>query len=325
MMNIPGDTGANRGILTWIARAVGLALSLLALGYVAYQAAISASTLERDFLTREFIAAIVVASVIYSALGMVIALAWHILVASTGSAHLRLRDSLRVFGRSQVLKYLPTNVLHYAGRHAAAYRMGVSHKALIWASVAEGALVLAAAALTTAIFARPLFARVIGALDAPNWMQLLVPFAAAVVLIAVNVILVRSHAEHQGIVPMLKGSAVACVLYALFFLANGFLLAWLVVMLPTTTALQQPPWELAGIVALAWFAGFIVPGAPAGIGIREFVLTLGLEQAGLAESAVTLAIAYRIITLLGDLLLAIASTAFLRTALSHQKKATPGA
>ena len=148
---------ANRGILTWIARAVGLALSLLALGYVAYQAALSASTLERDFLTREFIAAIVVASVIYSALGMVIALAWHILVASTGSAHLRLRDSLRVFGRSQILKYLPTNVLHYAGRHAAAYRMGVSHKALIWASVAEGALVLAAAALTTCDLCAPAF------------------------------------------------------------------------------------------------------------------------------------------------------------------------
>ena len=59
-------------------------------------------------------------------------------------------------------------------------------------------------------------------------MQLLVPLAAAVVLIAVSVILVRSHAGHQGIVPLLKGSAAACVLYALFFLANGFLLAWLV-------------------------------------------------------------------------------------------------
>jgi hypothetical protein len=318
------DAHVNRGILTWVARAVGLTLSLLALGYVAYQAALSASTLERDFLTREFIAAILVASVIYSALGMVIALAWHILVASTGPAHLRLRDSLRVFGRSQILKYLPTNVLHYAGRHAAAYRMGVSHKALIWASVAEGALVLAAAALITAVFARTLFGTVLGALDAPNWMQLLVPLAAAAVLIAVSVTLVRSHAGHQGIVPLLTGSAAACVLYALFFLANGFLLAWLANMLPTTTALQQP-WELAGIVALAWFAGFIVPGAPAGIGIREFVLTLGLGHAGLAGSAATLAIAYRVITLLGDLLLALASPVLFRREVNHQKNATPGA
>ncbi len=171
--------------------------------------------------------------------------------------------------------------------------MGVSHKALVWASVAEAALVLAAAALVTAVFARPLFATALAELDAPNWMQVVVPVAAAVVFIAVSVTLVRSHAEHQGIIPLLKGSAAACLLYALFFLANGILLAWLVMMLPTTAPLQQPPWELAGIVALAWFAGFIVPGAPAGIGIREFVLTLGLEHAGLAGSAVSLAIAYR--------------------------------
>ena len=316
------DAQASQGNLTRISRAVGLVLSLLALGYVAYQAALSANTLERDFLTWGFIAAILVASLIYSALGLVIALAWHVLVAGTGAAHLPLRDSLRVFGRSQVLKYLPTNILHYAGRHVAAHRMGISHKALIWASVAEGALVLAAAALVTAVFARPLFATALEKLGAPNWMQLLVPVAALVVLIAVSVRLLRRDGKVLGVVPMLKGSLAACALYVLFFLANGFLLGWLLIMLPTASALEQP-WELAGIVALAWFAGFIVPGAPAGIGIREFVLTLGLDHAGLAGSAVMLAIAYRIVTLLGDLILALASTAFFRSELRRRAKAAP--
>ena len=320
--DIDQDVHASRGKLAWIIRAVGLALSLLALGYVGYQAALSASTIERDFLTQGFIAAILLVSVIYAALGMIIGLAWHVLVASTGPVPLRLRDSLRVFGRTQVLKYLPTNVLHYAGRHAAAYRMGASHKALVWASVAEAALVLAAAALVTAVFARPLFATALAGLDAPNWMQVLVPVAAAVVLIAVSVMLVRSHSDNRGIVQLLKGSATACMLYAFFFLANGFLLGWLVTMLPAATARAQP-WELAGIVALAWFAGFIVPGAPAGIGIREFVLTLGLDHAGLAGSAVTLAIAYRVVTLLGDLLLALFTTALFRSGAQPQTKSVP--
>ena len=51
---------------------------------------------------------------------------------------------------------------------------------------------------------------------------------------------------------------------------------------------------------MAWFAGFIIPGAPGGIGVREAIIILFLTPIiGEAESIVA-AVGLRFVTLLGD-------------------------
>ena len=63
------------------------------------------------------------------------------------------------------------------------------------------------------------------------------------------------------------------------------------------------PWyQFTWCFALAWVLGFIVPGAPGGIGVREVVFTK-LFDGTLGEGvAVCLAVVLRVITILGDLL-----------------------
>jgi uncharacterized membrane protein YbhN (UPF0104 family) len=62
--------------------------------------------------------------------------------------------------------------------------------------------------------------------------------------------------------------------------------------------LSQAIWRFA----LCWVAGFVVPGAPAGLGVRE-ALFIRLFAPGIGEGvAACVAVAYRIITTLGDLL-----------------------
>ena len=48
--------------------------------------------------------------------------------------------------------------------------------------------------------------------------------------------------------------------------------------------------------------GFVVPGAAAGVGVREAVLVLILEQHLGADAALLVALALRVVTTLGDLL-----------------------
>jgi hypothetical protein len=67
-------------------------------------------------------------------------------------------------------------------------------------------------------------------------------------------------------------------------------------------SLEWPTW-LAGF-ALAWTAGLVVPGAPGGLGVFEAVLLLRLGVALPEPSVLAVALAYRLICTLTDLLAA---------------------
>ena len=95
----------------------------------------------------------------------------------------------------------------------------------------------------------------------------------------------------------------ALVLYLLFFVAGGVLLVWLVAAVGGGIDLGA---RAAGAViaafSLAWAAGFLTPGAPAGLGVREAALVAALGGL-LGEPTVLLAaLALRVVTVLGDTL-----------------------
>ena len=53
-----------------------------------------------------------------------------------------------------------------------------------------------------------------------------------------------------------------------------------------------------GWLALAWLLGYVMPGAPAGVGVRETVLVIGLGPALGEADALVLALAYRFVTVM---------------------------
>ena len=55
-----------------------------------------------------------------------------------------------------------------------------------------------------------------------------------------------------------------------------------------------------GWLALAWLLGYVMPGAPAGVGVRETVLVIGLGPALGEADALVVALAYRFVTVLVD-------------------------
>ena len=55
------------------------------------------------------------------------------------------------------------------------------------------------------------------------------------------------------------------------------------------------------IFSIAWLTGFVVPGAPGGIGVRETVIIFFIAPIIGEAQGVTVAIALRFVTLLGDI------------------------
>ena len=94
--------------------------------------------------------------------------------------------------------------------------------------------------------------------------------------------------------PLLAEMAFVLVNYLSFSLcAHGFL--------PP----DVPSGSLLAGFALAWTAGLVVPGAPAGLGVFEVVLVLGLGSVVQEEAAlVATALSYRVVSTMGDALAA---------------------
>jgi hypothetical protein len=206
------------------------------------------------------------------------------------------------------MKYLPGNLFHYFGRQVLGVRAGLSHEALVASAVIEmGALIAAAAGAT-------LLALGLRGGDLVAGGALVLAGAILVLLgwpafdrIARRLPWLSRRMEGQPPValadlPRLYAPTLAC--YLAFFLGAGAVLLALCVAIS-----RQPisdPWAIVGLYPAAWIAGTVALGAPAGLGVREAVLGLGLApQVGPATAAV-LALSLRVVTLVADLLTAAA-------------------
>ena len=97
-----------------------------------------------------------------------------------------------------------------------------------------------------------------------------------------------------------KDTALAFAFYSVFLLVSGSVFAGLICLL---TGIETGMWwALTGAFVLAWLAGLLTPGAPAGVGVRELVLFFLLKEM-VSEVDLVLAIVLgRMVTVLGDVL-----------------------
>ncbi len=113
----------------------------------------------------------------------------------------------------------------------------------------------------------------------------------------------------QNAKPVLIGLAPAYALYMVFFFIIGSLLAILIY-----TITDLPVFSNLGMIltvfSVAWIAGFVTPGAPAGIGIREALIVLSMTHfIGDAQSLIV-ALIFRLISIMGDIIFFLSTSIF---------------
>ncbi|MES9970924.1 MAG: hypothetical protein ABW092_12895, partial [Candidatus Thiodiazotropha sp.] len=91
------------------------------------------------------------------------------------------------------------------------------------------------------------------------------------------------------------------IYYGLFFLVSGIALAVIGVYGGGLTQ-DSDYLVVLSAFAIAWSVGFLTPGAPSGIGIREAILILLLSPLAGEANALILALLFRLVTIAGDTL-----------------------
>jgi uncharacterized membrane protein YbhN (UPF0104 family) len=288
-------------------RPLAFVLSVILIGYFAYAVAITFHQSDlTTLLSPQLVAATAFMAVCYGLIIPVSSWAWQKLLIALGETHdiFRLAAIMAV---SQFAKYIPGNILHILGRSALALAHGIRAPALAVSLTVEMALAVLASfaiggvalALSSQVVPLPLgreqgwwFAAVsVAILVAVGWpcvgKPLLRGFGR---LSSIGVTISRSY--------NVRAVLMAFAAYSANYLTIGLGL-WTIAQ-STGHLAHIDYWYLTAVFSLAWAIGFVTPGAPAGLGVREGAMMFMLSGMAPEDATLLLITAARIATLAAD-------------------------
>ena len=258
---------------------LGFVLGLLAVAFVVLRLRAYAAEIDLSRLTRSTLFALGGLAMLSSLTNVFLARSWWRLLQFV-QLDVPLRWAMRAHGVSQLARYVPGGIFQFAGRQAIGVAAGMGGVAL-GKTVLWEILLLVAGGASLGLFALPLVV--------PR-----VPSLAILPILALAVWLVRKFLGR------LRANALVGYM-TLLSLSGVVFVAVLALVQVHPLPLSLAP-NIAGAFVLGWLAGFVVPGAPAGGGIREAAL-LFLLGPFVAHGDLLLAIVIgRMVGVLGDAL-----------------------
>jgi hypothetical protein len=279
--------------------AVGVALTLLGLVFTAHVILENAALSQLNWDARLW-ACLLLASAGYALLSVLLVGVWSIILNTFAPDCLGLREAFALYATTQIMKYVPSNIVHFVGRHVALRRRGVPHLALVSTVLAEAAVLAGGASLTIAAFEADVLTAVYRRYVGTDTAAVAVIVGLVGCLAAALLWPHRIGARGRFVVRLMAALAGA----TLFFAATTLLISSV-----CRLFLEQPVgFDIAAVAATlagAWVVGFVIPGASAGIGVREAAVILLLSPVLGADDAAVIATIYRLVTAGGDALFAV--------------------
>ena len=308
-MPVNASTSANARRLL---RICGLAVSLIAVAWIGMRFARSGALdllAAADITPLHLALALLAGAASYALATCILAFAWWRMMIALSTQPVPARPIMATYALSQYGKYLPGNVAHYAVRHAWSRRYGLKHGELGLASILEAVLLLLAALCLT-LLADTSRLRLLSILD---------PRLAIAFLVLMLIVLGfglhwarRKDVVARLHIPALPSTPVLAICFACY-LAFLTLCAALLDGLAHVLGIGIDSFAmLLAASAASWLAGFVVIGAPGGLGVREAAF-VALAGGALGESHALLLIGFfRVVTFLGDTLFFAAGAIVLR-------------
>ncbi|KRE84606.1 hypothetical protein ASG75_11950 [Rhodanobacter sp. Soil772] len=297
-------------------KGLGILLALVAGGYfVVYAHRALAGKDLSALLDSRVLAAMACLTLLYTLSILTTALAWTRLLHAMRQPA-KFSRLLSIVATTQFGKYLPGNVAQHIGRIALTRGIGVQMSPALLSIAYELLLALVVSAhigALTLLWAPPsaLLQWQITQYRVPLLIGVTVGALVALLLaprVAIWLTRLRNPAREELLAaparlhldPVTVGICYA--LYATSFVMIGYGL-WLVAgsLAPAGVSIPGPIF-LIGAFASSWILGFVAPGAPAGLGIREAMLSAWLSGVLPPVEVVLLVVALRIATTLGDLI-----------------------
>jgi len=263
------------------------------------------------YVTPHAALGILVATALWACGAPLLALAWRDLLKGVGVLRSR-RELFAIVGITQFAKYIPGNVAQYIGRVGMSLARAIPARPLAVTLTLEP-LLLVAAAVVVGVGTGTLSEYGLQAVRRHTaqlaLLTLVVGLAIGGLFVFRRLAPMRLRRFAPKYAPVLDGTKLppqkslvrAFLLYCCMYAGMGISLNLLAhFLLPDA---PRDYWLLVAAFALAWVVGFVTPGSPGGLGVREGLMLLMLAPVFSAASGSLLVIALRIATTLGDVVI----------------------
>lgn len=232
-----------------------------------------------QFGSPKVIAALVLSFLVQTAVIVMGTYPWLMFTQALSGTRIPFSSAMPVYTKSNVFKYVPGNVFQYIGRNQLAADMNISHVDVACATIFDVLFCV----LSTGIISVLLLGGEIAGLLGKYGKNLLMIAAAAVLIITAGIIIVRLKFSQKvsGYLSRYKkafepGNRSKFISGAAYYLLQNLVSAvsyFVSLSLVFGGTADFPELiSLTGAFMFAWIIGFVTPGAPGGIGIRESVM-----------------------------------------------------
>lgn len=202
---------------------------------------------------------------------------WKKLVELLARVKLPYFDTIVVYVKANLMKYVPGNVFQYVGRNDLAVRRNIPHLKVATATILDVGMTVLSAFLISLFFLYNYIIEFFKTINAPTfiWLLILIIIIAFIVLLLIfkdkiNIKLkkYRYLVSKESIITLSK-----CLIYYIFVMLLSSLMYMIVIIFILDVRIDNELFfKLFSAYTLSWLVGFITPGAPAGIGIKEAVM-----------------------------------------------------
>ena len=221
---------------------------------------------------------------------------WVQFVRILSGKKIAMKDALPVYTKCNLMKYVPGNVFQYVGRNQLAADLHISHVDVACATVLEILCSLVAPLVWILLL---MGKDMVGLIRTYEKNFLLVLGIGVAVLVLAFFLLRWKFREPLNRKILLRVVGVF-LLYVLQYLFSATMYA-----VPAFLMFDVPQAQMGlflGTYLFSWVIGFITPGAPGGIGVREAVMVLTCSTFLDTNTIMLYAVTMRIISTFGDVL-----------------------
>lgn len=213
-----------------------------------------------------------VVTCLYGVLMVLLALGW----LAINQSH-QAKVLFSIYLKSIALKYLPGNFFHFVYRHSETIKTGLTHAQVMAATIKETLSLIMWSVLSLMLL-----------LIWPAHIQSLIPWLPMPLLWLSLLAVIGVTSYYLSISWSLSQHLKVMVCHAVYFLGMG-LICFMTFKALGFNGLSLP--FITGLYALAWLAGYIIPGAPGGLGVREAVfIFVGTPMIQAHEALILIAI-----------------------------------
>ena len=258
--------------------------------------------IKNNIINDLLIITILICGVLYGSSQFLLSFAWRRLLIWCGHENISIKNCNRIYGKSQIAKYIPGNVFHVIGRHILGKQEGIKHIVLAGATIYE-ILGLICASILISLGGIILFDLENNYLSLNQSVIIfIITFFIFVLVIGITPNLMQKrkiNIPNKTLMNSILHISLIYISYFTFFIIAGLLLAFIVKIFIHINFFTVG--KIIVIFCIAWVTGFVVPGAPGGIGVREAVIIFFIAPIIGEAQGVAVSIALRFVTLIGDI------------------------